>query len=85
MDYGRYYLTGHAGKELEEDGLFEGDVVNAAEKCWHHEVQRKRKGGRGRYALEGPALDGRFMGIVCRFDDKGDLRVITGWAIEEQG
>jgi hypothetical protein len=82
---GRYYFTRHAREELEEDGLFEGDVVHAAANVWNHEIQREGKKGRARFKLEGPALDGRSMVIVCRFDDKGDLRVITGWTIEEKG
>lgn len=80
---GKYYFTRHGREELEEDGLFEADVVHAVEHCWRHEIQREGKAGQDRYKMEGPAMDGRPLGIVCRFDDKGDLRVITGWVVEE--
>jgi hypothetical protein len=35
-----------------------------------------------RYRIEGPALDGRRMHVVCRFREIGDLIIITVYAKE---
>ncbi len=35
-----------------------------------------------RYRIEGPAIDGRPMHIVCRFSEKSELIIITVYALE---
>lgn len=70
---GLYYLTEHADDKAMADGF---DV---------YDVERGILGGRirrtwpreGKYEIVGPALDGRFIGIVCRITATEKVRVIT--------
>lgn len=78
---GNYELTEHAIEEAEADGfgpldirqaLFQGEIV-----------RRYTKDPRGpRYKLCGPAMDGRLMYIVCRFNEWRSVRIITVFAVQ---
>ena len=35
-----------------------------------------------RYRIEGPTTDGKLVHIICRFDEKGELLIITVYALE---
>jgi hypothetical protein len=37
-----------------------------------------------RYRIEGPALDGRTIHVVCRHREIGDLIIITVYALGEE-
>jgi hypothetical protein len=76
-----YFVSSHAEEEV-ADGVFERrDVENAILRGM---VDRKlTHDPRGtRYRIEGPALDGRLMHVVCRFHDAGNLVIITVYAKE---
>ena len=71
--YGLYYLTEHADDEALEDrftvydiecGLLNGKI----RRIWSKDEK---------YEVIGRSLDGRTIGVVCRFTDGGKLRVIT--------
>lgn len=74
-----YFLSGHAEEEMYADELEEGDVVHA---LMHGLISTRYTGDpRGtRYRVTGPALDGRLIHVVCRFQDTGELIVITVYA-----
>ena len=76
-----YYLSGHAEDEMWADGLDRVDVENAILKG---KIDKKlTKDIRGtRYRLEGAALDGRIIHVVCRLNEKGELIIVTLYALE---
>jgi hypothetical protein len=76
-----YFLSSHAEDEMVADGFGRLDVENA---ILHGFVEKKMTGDpRGiRYRIEGPANDDRWMHVVCRFRETGDLIIITVYAKE---
>jgi len=71
--YGLYYLTEHADEEAIIDGFDIYDVENGiltgkVKRTWPKE---------GKYEIIGVSLDGRTIGIVCRFTQSKKVRVIT--------
>lgn len=71
-----YYLSSHAEEEMSDDRFSRNDVENA---ILNGSIDKKMTYDfRGtRYRLEGPAIDGRSMYVVCRFREAGDLIIIT--------
>lgn len=70
---GLYYLTEHADDEAMQDGFDIYDIENGiltgkVRRTWPKE---------GKYEIVGTALDGRPIGMVCRFTPTGKARVIT--------
>ena len=78
-----YYLSSHAEDEMWADELDRSDVENAILKG---RVERRlTRGPRGpRYRIEGPAMDGRPLHVVCRFNEEGALLIITVYALMEE-
>jgi len=71
--YAFYYLTEHADEEAAMDGFDIYDVENGIltgkiRKTWPKE---------NKYEVVGISLDGRAIGIVCRFTQAGKVRIIT--------
>jgi len=78
-----YYLSSHAEEEMWEDRLERSDVENAILKG--RIERRMTRDPRGtRYRIEGPAKDGRPVHVVCRFNEKSALVVITVYALTGQ-
>jgi hypothetical protein len=76
---GRYEVTDHAKQEAETDEFGQADVRHAI--LEGELVRRYTRDPRGtRYKLLGPAGDGRRMYVVCRFNEFGDLRIVTVYA-----
>lgn len=75
-----YYLSSHAEEEMLDDELERKDVENAILKG---RIEKKlTEDIRGtRYRLEGPALDGRMIQVLCRFREDANLIVITVYAL----
>jgi len=71
-----YYLSSHAEEEMAEDRFERRDVENSIRQGF---VQKKlTRDPRGtRYRIEGPAMDGRLMNVLCRFKEAGPLIIIT--------
>ncbi|MBI4026349.1 MAG: DUF4258 domain-containing protein [Verrucomicrobia bacterium] len=81
---GRYEVTDHAKHEAEDDDFAPSDIRHAV--LEGALVRRYTSDPRGtRYKLFGPALDGRMMYVVCRFDEFGDIRIVTVYAEEHEG
>lgn len=78
-----YYLSSHAEDEMLDDSLERGDVENAILKG---RVQKKlSEDVRGiRYRIEGPAKDGRQIHVVSRFQEDGNLIIVTVYALTEE-
>ena len=74
-----YYLSGHAEEEMVEDGFARYDMECA---ILNGVIDRRlTEDPRGtRYRIEGPASDGREMGVLCRLRDDGSLIIITVYA-----
>ena len=71
-----YYLSSHAEDEMAEDEFERADVENAILKGFlEKKLTRDPRGTR--YRVEGPALDGRVMHVLCRFKRSGALVIIT--------
>ncbi len=70
---GLYYLTEHAYVEAGEDGF---DVYDVEQGILTGRV-RKRWRREAKCEVVGTALDGRAIGIVCRFTVGGKIRVVT--------
>ena len=78
-----YYLSSHAEEEMLDDRLERSDVENAIVKG---RVQKKLSEDiRGiRYRIEGPAKDGRLIHVICRFQEDGNLIIVTIYALTEE-
>ena len=78
-----YYLSSHAEDEMLDDGLERSDVENAILKG---RVQKKlTEDVRGtRYRIEGPAKDGRLIHVVSRFQEDGNLIIVTVYMLTEE-
>ncbi len=76
-----YFMSSHAEEEMAEDAFERPDVENA---ILQGAVDKKltRDPRETRYRIEGPALDGRWMHVICRFRETADLIIITVYAKE---
>ena len=76
-----YYISTHAEEKLDADDFVREDVEHA---ILHGLIESRQKDDpRGtRYRVVGPALNGRAIGVVSRFDELGDLIIITVYAKE---
>jgi Domain of unknown function (DUF4258) len=77
-----YYLSAHAEEEMWDDGLERTDVVENA--IMNGAVASRFKDDpRGtRYCIEGPAVDGRTIHVICRL--AGALLIITVYAVTKE-
>ena len=76
-----YFLSSHAEEEMAEDTFERQDVENAILRgTIDKKLTRDPRGTR--YRIDGPALDGRSMHVVCRFHETGNLVIITVYAKE---
>ena len=75
-----YYLSSHAEEEMLDDNLERIDIENAILKG---SIERKMTQDiRGtRYRLEGPALDGRLIHVLCRLKENANMILITVYAL----
>lgn len=75
-----YYLSSHAEEEMLDDDLERKDVENAILKG---RIEKKMSQDiRGiRYRIEGPAIDGRLIHVMCRFIESSNLIIITVYAL----
>jgi len=73
-------LSSHAEEEMLDDNLERIDIENAILKG---SIERKMTQDiRGtRYRLEGPALDGRLIHVICRFKENANMILITVYAL----
>ena len=76
-----YYLSAHAEEEMWADGLERKDVERAVLKG---RIEKKlTQEARGtRYRMKGPIIDGRYIHVVCRFNEKSEFIIITVYALE---
>ncbi|MFH1952635.1 MAG: DUF4258 domain-containing protein [Pseudomonadota bacterium] len=75
-----YYLSSHAEEEMLDDDLDRVDIENAILKG-HIEKKMTRDIRGTRYRLEGPALDGRLIHVICRFKEDTDIIFITVYVL----
>jgi len=75
-----YYVSSHAEEEMFDDDLERADVENAILKG---RVEKKlTQDVRGvRYRIQGPAIDGRMIEVLCRFKEDANLIIITAYAL----
>ncbi len=75
-----YYVSSHAEEEMLDDDLERKDIENAILKG---RIEKKlTEDIRGtRYRIEGPALDGRMIQVLCRFRENANLIIITVYAL----
>ena len=66
-----------------DDQLERSDVENAILKGKIDKKLTRDKRGT-RYRIEGPALDGRTIPVICRFRERGDLIIPTVYALTEE-
>ena len=75
-----YYLSSHAEEEMLDDDLERIDIENAILKgCIEKRMTQDIRGTR--YRLEGPALDGRLIHVICRFKETANMILITVYAL----
>ena len=73
-------MSSHAEEEMLDDDLDRVDIENAILKGYIE--KRMTQDIRGtRYRLEGPALDGRLIHVICRFKENTDIILITVYAL----
>ena len=75
-----YLMWSHAEEEMVDDSLERNDIENA---IFKGRIEKKlTQDSRGtRYRIEGLALDGRFIHVVCRFREGQRLVIITVYAL----
>jgi hypothetical protein len=75
-----YLMSSHAEDEMLDDSLERKDVENA---IFKGRIEKKlTQDSRGtRYRIEGSALDGRLVHVVCRFREGQSLVIITVYAL----
>ncbi len=78
----KYYLSSYAEEQLLDDELERIDIENAIligrlEKKLTEDMRGTR------YRIEGPALDGRLIYVICRFRDEANLIIITVYTLME--
>jgi hypothetical protein len=73
---GLYELSGHAKEEMENDGF---TIVDCKSAVYSGKVVATQRHGPGRtkQVIEGQALDGRSLHLICRLTESGKLRIIT--------
>lgn len=77
---GQYEVTSHADEEMEIDDFTLDDLKSAVYGGRIVRMQRHRGHSR-KYLIEGKAVDGRPLRLVCRPSDSGRLRIITIFAV----
>ncbi len=75
-----YYLSSHAEEEMLNDDLERKDVENAILKGWIEKKMTRDVRGT-RYRIEGPAMDGRLIHVLCRFREDTNLVIVTVYAL----
>ena len=70
---GLYYLTEHADDEAIAD---EFDIYDIEYAVLNGRIRRTWP-SEGKYEVFGSSLDGRRLGLICRFTAGGKVRVIT--------
>jgi hypothetical protein len=75
-----YLMSSHAEEEMVDDSLERKDIENA---IFKGRIEKKlTQDSRGtRYRIEGSALDGRSIHVVCRFREGQSLVIITVYAL----
>lgn len=73
-------MSSHAEEEMLDDDLERKDIENAILKG---RIEKKLSQDiRGtRYRIEGPAIDGRLIHVLCRFKENANLIIITVYAL----
>ena len=75
-----YYMASHAEEEMLDDGLERKEVENAILKGRiDKKMTRDIRGTR--YRIEGPAMDGRLIHVLCRFRESASLIIMTVYAL----
>lgn len=75
-----YYLSSHAEEEMWADNLERPDVESAILKGRIEKKMTQDIRG-SRYCIEGPSLDLRTIQVICRFNEKSELLIITVYAL----
>ena len=78
----KYYLSSHAEEEMLDDELERNDIENAILNGRIEKILTEDMRGT-RYRIEGPALDGRLIHVICRFRNEANLIIITLYALLE--
>ena len=75
-----YFMSSQAEEEMLDDDLERKDVENA---ILRGRIEKKlTHDSRGtRYRIEGPALDGRLIHVICRFQESAHFIIITVYAL----
>ena len=75
-----YYVSSHAEEGMLDDDLERNDLENAILKG---RLERKMtQDVRGtRYRIEGQAMDGRMIHVLCRFHENLNLLIVTAYAL----
>jgi len=77
-----YYLSSHAEEEMWEDYLERVDVENAILKgVIDMKMTQDIRGTR--YRIEGKAIDGRSIHVICRYNENSELVIITVYSLEK--
>ena len=77
-----YYISTHVEEKMIRESLSRGDIENAVLKG---RIDRKlTHDARGtRYRIEGPAMDGQTIQVICRFKGGRSLIMITVYRLTE--
>jgi len=76
-----YYLSSHAEDEMLADDLDRVDIEHAIRKG-RIDMKLTQDLRGTRYRIEGPALDGRLVHVICRFREDHELIIITAYVVK---
>ena len=77
ISQGRYEVSGHAERELENDGFEMADLRAGMASGRIAARQRDAKRGHLKYVIKGTATDERAIAIVCRLMSSENVLIIT--------
>jgi hypothetical protein len=78
---GQYEVTIHAFEEAQQDGLSVFDMLEVVKRGGLYKQYTADPRG-ARYEIHGRSEDGRSVGLVCRFNSNGEVRIITVFALK---
>jgi len=73
---GKYEITAHADEEAQEDNVNISDIKNSIQTG--KIIKKYTDDPRGtRYKIQGVTLDNRLLNVIVRFNNLGEVRILT--------
>ena len=79
VDAGRYQLTRHADRRMNERDILLPEALHVLKTGWHEKAkdQYQKQFDNWKYAIRSQTVDDRSLRVIVAFDDDRDVVVIT--------